>query len=166
MDKIVVVCYDAQNVISSVKGECESNQCVFQAGVSEDMGKSILWFMSTPMAKTFTSNICETAVLKSSKVIPSFVTSSSYDSCQLSKSNGNVVKLFVRALPSGCRLKVKNAKIWSPTTPSATTPSESATPEDSSKIGSTVWIILGILLFILVIGFIAFGLVFYVYFLP
>uniref|UniRef100_A0A914YJE2 Uncharacterized protein n=1 Tax=Panagrolaimus superbus TaxID=310955 RepID=A0A914YJE2_9BILA len=58
-------------------------------------------------------------------------------------------------IPSGCRLKVISAKIWSATTPSPT--SESTSTETSSSATTTIWIVLGILLFILIISFIAFG---------
>uniref|UniRef100_A0A914Z709 Uncharacterized protein n=1 Tax=Panagrolaimus superbus TaxID=310955 RepID=A0A914Z709_9BILA len=101
--KKVVVCYDAQNIDSSMKGECESNQCEFQAGVLE-ADKKYLWFMSPKMATSFTSEICETAILKSPKVIPSFATTASEKSCEPLKRDGNVVQLFVKEF--GCSLKV------------------------------------------------------------
>uniref|UniRef100_A0A914Z151 Uncharacterized protein n=1 Tax=Panagrolaimus superbus TaxID=310955 RepID=A0A914Z151_9BILA len=154
---IVVVCYDAQNIVSSLQTGCESNQCMFEAAVSTALGPPILWLMEPGVAKGFTSDICETAVLQSPKAILSFATSTSYETCEPLKRNGNVITLLVTE--HGCPLMVKNAKIWYATTPSATTPSESTSTEDSSKIGSIVWIVLGVVLFILIIGLIALGLV-------
>uniref|UniRef100_A0A914YTQ2 Uncharacterized protein n=1 Tax=Panagrolaimus superbus TaxID=310955 RepID=A0A914YTQ2_9BILA len=51
----------------------------------------------------------------------------------------------------------KNAKIWSSTTPSATTQPSATPASEGTKTGSIVWIVLGVLLFIIVIGLIALG---------
>uniref|UniRef100_A0A914ZC35 Uncharacterized protein n=1 Tax=Panagrolaimus superbus TaxID=310955 RepID=A0A914ZC35_9BILA len=104
MDKEVVVCYGATNIVSSLQSGCGPNQCRFNAGILKESTEKFLWFMSHLLAKTFTTNICETAVLKSPKIIPSFVTSSSYDSCEPLTRDGNMVKLFVKEF--GCSLKV------------------------------------------------------------
>uniref|UniRef100_A0A914XY09 Uncharacterized protein n=1 Tax=Panagrolaimus superbus TaxID=310955 RepID=A0A914XY09_9BILA len=104
MDKEVVVCYDATNIVSSLQTGCGPNQCIFKAGILKESTEKFLWFMSHLLAKTFATNICETAVLKSPKIIPSFVTSSSYDSCEPLTRDGNMVKLFVKEF--GCSLKV------------------------------------------------------------
>uniref|UniRef100_A0AC34FD81 Uncharacterized protein n=1 Tax=Panagrolaimus sp. ES5 TaxID=591445 RepID=A0AC34FD81_9BILA len=155
----VVVCYDCESNDISLKGECASNQCVFQAGVSKVDVTNIMWIIKTTISTDVTSeNKCERAVMKSPEAITSFVTPAPIGSCKPLKRDGNVVNIFVKNVPSGCRLKVKNAKIWYPPTPSPTTqPSEIAKTEDSSKAETTIWIILGVLLFFLVIGLICLG---------
>uniref|UniRef100_A0AC34GPB8 Uncharacterized protein n=1 Tax=Panagrolaimus sp. ES5 TaxID=591445 RepID=A0AC34GPB8_9BILA len=158
MGKTVVVCYDAKNIVSSLKKDCGPNRCEFQAGVSQLGTKSFLWFMSNVYATRVIPNKCETAVMKSPEATTSFVTPDSIDSCEPLKRDVNVVNILVKDVPPGCILKVRNAKIWYPTTPSPTTqPSEIATTEDSSKAETTIWIVLGVLLFFIVIGIFGFG---------
>uniref|UniRef100_A0A914Z5V1 Uncharacterized protein n=1 Tax=Panagrolaimus superbus TaxID=310955 RepID=A0A914Z5V1_9BILA len=61
-DQTVSVCYDAQNIDSSLQTGCPSNQCMFKAGVSKSQGSYFLWFFDRIFPKGFTSDICETAL--------------------------------------------------------------------------------------------------------
>uniref|UniRef100_A0AC34G3P8 Uncharacterized protein n=1 Tax=Panagrolaimus sp. ES5 TaxID=591445 RepID=A0AC34G3P8_9BILA len=157
----VTVCYDAENIVSSLTHGCGPNQCRFQASVSEATPNSPsnqLWFESNP--KPFVDKVCETATMKSPKAALSFPPSTPALSCEPLKRDRNVVNIYVKDVPSGCRLKVMNAKIWYPPTPSSTTQtSEIDTTEDSSKAETTIWIILGVLFFLIVIGLLGTGLV-------
>uniref|UniRef100_A0AC34FNM9 Uncharacterized protein n=1 Tax=Panagrolaimus sp. ES5 TaxID=591445 RepID=A0AC34FNM9_9BILA len=159
LGKRVTVCYDAENIVSSLTHGCGPNQCRFQASVSEATPNSpsnFLWFESNP--KPFVDKICETATMESPEATLSFTPLTPPLSCEPLKRDRNVVNIYVKDVPSGCILKVMNAKIWYPPTPSSTTQtSEIDTTEDSSKAETTIWIILGVLFFFIVIGIFGFG---------
>uniref|UniRef100_A0A914Z972 Uncharacterized protein n=1 Tax=Panagrolaimus superbus TaxID=310955 RepID=A0A914Z972_9BILA len=104
MDKEVVVCYDATNIVSSLQTGCGPNQCIFKAGVLKDSVGKFLWFMSQSLATPVTSPKCESAVMKSPEAIISFSTIAPIKSCEPLKRDGNVVKLFIKQF--GCSLKV------------------------------------------------------------
>uniref|UniRef100_A0AC35GK92 Uncharacterized protein n=1 Tax=Panagrolaimus sp. PS1159 TaxID=55785 RepID=A0AC35GK92_9BILA len=83
------------------------------------------------------------------------------------KHDGNVVKLYVHQVPHGCSFYVLNAKKWIPpatiiTSQNSSKFSESVkSPLKSSNTEIALWIIIGVVIFILLIVFIGFGYCYY-----
>uniref|UniRef100_A0A914P3A8 Uncharacterized protein n=1 Tax=Panagrolaimus davidi TaxID=227884 RepID=A0A914P3A8_9BILA len=164
MKKTVRACYDSPNPNLEAKGECGTGQCEFKAGISEDAGKPFLWFKKELYNNGFGANgICKTAIMKypeatSDGFIP-------FSSCEPLKHDGNVVKLYVYQVPPGCSFYVENAKIWTPPPPTTTSQSSSdlsetkETTSKSSEANTTLWIVIGVGIFILLIVIIGFGFV-------
>uniref|UniRef100_A0A914P6D4 Uncharacterized protein n=1 Tax=Panagrolaimus davidi TaxID=227884 RepID=A0A914P6D4_9BILA len=158
MGQRVYVCYDAESPDISLQGECRPNQCRFEAGISTGEGGNVLWFMKPelstdiPMGK----DICESAKMKS----PLAEASRTFTSCKPLITNGKI-KLSVKIATTKCFLTIKNAKIWTPTTtlapaiPSLASQATVNTKEEASN-ATLIWAIVGGILFILLIGIIAF----------
>uniref|UniRef100_A0A914PHK7 Uncharacterized protein n=1 Tax=Panagrolaimus davidi TaxID=227884 RepID=A0A914PHK7_9BILA len=161
MGQRVYVCYDAESPDISLQGECRPNQCRFEAGISPGVGKNFffMWFMM-PLLTTdipVDKDICESAKMKS----PEAEASRTFSSCKPLITNGKI-KLSVREATPKCFMTVKNAKIWTPTTTQSPTTqaspaSEAKGTKDEASNATLIWAIVGVILFILLIGIVAAG---------
>uniref|UniRef100_A0A914QJK5 Uncharacterized protein n=1 Tax=Panagrolaimus davidi TaxID=227884 RepID=A0A914QJK5_9BILA len=159
MGKHVVVCYDCETSDEILQGDCDSNQCEFQAGVSKDTvgsrfwRKNYLWFITSGRNKVFEENdkICESIVMKTPEAKVSFQTAPII-SRDPKKYDGKVIKLGVSEVKYGCPLYVLNAKKWVPTTTNQNTTEFSQTTKSTaepSEANTTIWIVIGVVLFII-----------------
>uniref|UniRef100_A0A914Q636 Uncharacterized protein n=1 Tax=Panagrolaimus davidi TaxID=227884 RepID=A0A914Q636_9BILA len=160
MDKEVIACYDSSKPNPNAKGDCDSNQCEFRAGVSETGEDPILWFKDKFHLKFFRKNngICKMAIMKFPDAKPDGMRQ--FASCEPLKHDGNVIKLYVHQVPPGCPFFVLNAKKWTPPSTAATQNSSETTlitTAKSSEANITLWILIGVGIFILLIVVIGFG---------
>uniref|UniRef100_A0A914PUI7 Uncharacterized protein n=1 Tax=Panagrolaimus davidi TaxID=227884 RepID=A0A914PUI7_9BILA len=163
MDQTVIACYDSTNSNALRQGDCDPGQCEFKAGVSEKHQIPFLWFKDDFYRQLFPKDgdICETAIMKWPDATVSF--SPEFSSCDPSKHDGNVVNLYVRQVPPGCHFYVLNAKKWVPPPPPTTSELNSTrtvpnqTTSKSSEANTTLWVVIGVGIFILLIVVIGFG---------
>uniref|UniRef100_A0A914PWH1 Uncharacterized protein n=1 Tax=Panagrolaimus davidi TaxID=227884 RepID=A0A914PWH1_9BILA len=162
MDQMVIACYDSTDSNSLSQGDCDPGQCEFKAGVLKDLGKNLIWFKSDKNLQSGYENKCETAIM----AFPETTTAGfrPFPSCEPLKHDGNVVKLYIHQVPPGCPFYVLNAKKWVPPPPPTTSELNSTgtavpnqTTSKSSEANTTLWIVIGIGVFILLIVVIGFG---------
>uniref|UniRef100_A0A914PTF0 Uncharacterized protein n=1 Tax=Panagrolaimus davidi TaxID=227884 RepID=A0A914PTF0_9BILA len=107
MDKTVFACYDAKNPSDIfLQDGCGSNQCKFEAGVSEVYGsQQRVWFMdhklSTPIINN--DNICPTAIMQSPKADVTLI--GPFTSCEPLLNDGKIKLYAIKATPD-CFLTV------------------------------------------------------------
>uniref|UniRef100_A0A914Q0N1 Uncharacterized protein n=1 Tax=Panagrolaimus davidi TaxID=227884 RepID=A0A914Q0N1_9BILA len=163
MDKTVFACYDAKNPSDIfLQDGCESNQCKFEAGVSEVYGsQQRVWFMDHRLSTPIVDNddICPTAIMQSPEADVTLI--GPFKSCDPSIINGKIKLYAIKATPD-CFLTVKNAKIWTPTTTQSPTTqaspaSEAKGTKDEASNATLIWAIVGVILFILLSGIISFA---------
>uniref|UniRef100_A0A914QEI0 Uncharacterized protein n=1 Tax=Panagrolaimus davidi TaxID=227884 RepID=A0A914QEI0_9BILA len=165
MDQTVILCYDAENppvaLQKYLQDGCGPNKCRFEAGISPGLGNNLLWFMMSGHSTSFdyAEDICATATMMSPDAAVSFQTS--FGSCKPLIIEGKI-KLSVKKATPKCFLTVKNAKIWAPTTTQSPTTqaspaSEAKGTKDEASNATLIWAIVGVILFILLIGIIAAG---------
>uniref|UniRef100_A0A914PR41 Uncharacterized protein n=1 Tax=Panagrolaimus davidi TaxID=227884 RepID=A0A914PR41_9BILA len=165
MDQRVFACYGAKNPSVALRGHCRPNQCSFEAGISKPsfgLQTPIVWFMDFTSTAPLDENedICPTAIMQSPTADVTILAAPP-PSCQPLITNGKI-KLYDIKATSECFLTVKNAKIWIPTT--TLVPTTQASPASEAKGGTKdvasnatlIWAIVGVILFILLIGIIAF----------
>uniref|UniRef100_A0A914PWN8 Uncharacterized protein n=1 Tax=Panagrolaimus davidi TaxID=227884 RepID=A0A914PWN8_9BILA len=168
MDQTVYACYDAKKPSVALRGHCRPNQCCFEAGISKSSSSvpiDFVWFMDITSIAPLDENkdICPTAIMHmhSSKADVT-VLGAPPPSCEPLIIEGKIKLYAIKATPK-CFLTVKNAKIWTPTTtPAPTTPppaiqssADKGANEETSNV-AIIGIIVGVILFILLIGIIAF----------
>uniref|UniRef100_A0A914PWK5 Uncharacterized protein n=1 Tax=Panagrolaimus davidi TaxID=227884 RepID=A0A914PWK5_9BILA len=157
MRQKVSVCYDAETPPLALQGDCGPNQCRFEAGILGGDGENLLWLMMYGYATTFSyfEDICATAIIQSPKAEVTSVPP--FPSCEPSIINGKI-KLSVKIATTECFLTVKNAKIWTPKSPLPATqsPADKGAKKETSN-AAIIGIIVGVILFILLIGIIAAG---------
>uniref|UniRef100_A0A914Q1E4 Uncharacterized protein n=1 Tax=Panagrolaimus davidi TaxID=227884 RepID=A0A914Q1E4_9BILA len=162
MKKTVIACDDSTNPNPNAKCDCGPNQYEFMAGVSEGDDKvPFLWFYDKFHNKGFPKNghICATITMKFPDATSDGIRP--FPSYEPLKHDGNVVKLYVQQVPSGCLFYNENAKIWAPPPPTTTTKSSPYLSKEatskSSEASTTLWIGISVGIFILLIAVIGFG---------
>uniref|UniRef100_A0A914QKA8 Uncharacterized protein n=1 Tax=Panagrolaimus davidi TaxID=227884 RepID=A0A914QKA8_9BILA len=160
MNQRVSVCYDAKKSSdSSLDGDCGPNRCMFEAGFFETSYSQFLWFMEAHLKLSENDDICPTAIMQSPKADVTLI--GPFKSCEPLIIEGKIKLYDIKATPK-CFLTVKNAKIWTPTTtPPPTTQASPASEAKGTKgeasNATLIWAIVGVILFILLIGIIAFA---------
>uniref|UniRef100_A0AC34GMS6 Uncharacterized protein n=1 Tax=Panagrolaimus sp. ES5 TaxID=591445 RepID=A0AC34GMS6_9BILA len=145
----VTLCFDSDS--PNAMGGCESNQCGFQAKLTQDSLGSIDALMNGRNKEV--NQQCGTVTIKFPKItFFDLVDSSCYPTKYY---DGKVVKLFVKQASPRCSfLKLTGAKKWIPPTSTAaaiSSPNPPSNTQESSMSEETMWIIIAVVVVLLVI---------------